>query len=208
MRSICLGLVILISYAFGACAQVTNAPAVGGPGGSPFDDACRPGDVMVGFNTTSGTGLDTIAAICQAQDDGVLVGGVYGLHAWGELHTDSGFADAPRCPADSAIYSLDVWVNKFNKLDSSDAICLPLRPDIGVASSLKRTYTEGVASRGSPSECPSDTIAVGITGRSGAEVDSVGLKCSPFPWHAIALVPPTPPPARPLADRFRVDFPP
>jgi hypothetical protein len=41
----------------------------------------------------------------------------------------------------------------------------------------------GKATGSGASNCPNGMIAVGVTGRYGALVDSVGLKCSPFPWH-------------------------
>jgi hypothetical protein len=185
MRSIGLGAVILILSAFGACAQVINAPVVGGPGGGPFDDACKPGDVMVGFNVTDGKAMDQFAAVCQAQNNGVLVGKNYGLRTWGkEDESIPHLGYWPRCPAGSAITEMQVWVNKFQELDSVAATCSPLRPNSGQVSSLPRTVPMGgKAARNGVSACPNGMIAVGVTGRSGALVDSIGLKCAPLPRH-------------------------
>jgi hypothetical protein len=186
MRTICLGLVIFIGSVAGAYAQVTNTPTVGGPGGGPFSDPCHPGDVMIGFNVTEGKALNTFAAVCQAQGNGVLVGANYGLRTFGQQAQSTGSyagADYPRCPYGQAIYGLTIWVNKFNELDSVAATCVPLLPNSGTQSQLPRTPTSGgVAVQESAVGCGSG-VAVGITGRSGALMDSLGLKCSNFPWH-------------------------
>jgi hypothetical protein len=42
-----------------------------------------------------------------------------------------------------------------------------------------------------PSQCPSNMRAVGIIGRSGDVVNSLGLKCSSFPWLVAATPQPT-----------------
>jgi len=187
MRSIFLGSAILIGSVFAASAQVINAPVVGGPGGGPFDDPCRPdGSVLVGYNVTSGKAMNQFAAVCQAQNNGVLRGAVYGLRTWGKA--DNNGADhivvAPRCPLGMAIRAMQIWVNKFKEIDSVEATCFELLPNTAGTASLQRTRTNGgQASSNAESGCPPGTIALGITGRSGALVDALGLKCSSFPWH-------------------------
>lgn len=180
VRSIFFGSALMVASCFGADAQV-----VGGPGGGPFDDACRPDDVMVGYNVLSGKAMNQFAAVCQAQNNGVLVGKNYGLRTWGKnFENDYKFFDTPRCPAGAAISALNVFVNKFNELDSVSATCSPLRRNTGRTSFFPKTSASGgQAVRNGPSTCPQGTIAVGVTGRSGALVDSVGLRCAPFPWH-------------------------
>ena len=200
MRSIYLGVAMLMGCVFGAHAQVVDAPVVGGPGGGPYDDPCHTGDVLVGLNYTSGKGMDTIAGVCQSQRDGELVGQVYSLGTHGQVHNPAAGATGPfgdegkpRCPPGAAVYEMQVWVNKFNEVDSVEAVCFPLKPTpTSPRSFLQRTDTSGVATSASPSNCPLTSLAVGIVGRSGAEVDSVGLKCSPFPWHVVANPPPPP----------------
>lgn len=187
MRSIFLGSAILIVSVFAASAQVINAPVVGGPGGGAFDDPCRPdGSVLVGYNVTSGKAMNQFAAVCQTQNNGVLRGAVYGLRTWGKA--DNNGADhivvAPRCPLGMAIRAMQIWVNKFKEIDSVEATCFELLPNTAGTASLQRTRTNGgQASSNAESGCPPGTIAVGITGRSGALVDALGLKCSSFPWH-------------------------
>ena len=186
MRSIFLGSAILIVSVFAASAQVINAPEVGGPGGGPFDDPCRPGGVLVGYNVTSGKAMNQFAAVCQTQNNGVLEGEVYGLRTWGK--NDDNGADhtvvAPRCPLGTAIRAMQIWVNKFNEIDSVEATCYALLPNTAGVASLPRTTTHGgQAVSNAETGCPPGTVAIGITGRSGALVDALGLKCSRFPWH-------------------------
>ena len=204
MRSVCLVLAILVWSGFGAHAQVSNAPQVGGTGGGPFDDGCHSGDVLVGYNVITGKAMNRFAAVCQAQNNGVLTGSNYGLRTWGQADYNGGpfFGnETPRCPAGSAIFAMEVWVNKFNELDSVKATCLPLRPNTGAASFLQRTSTSGgQATRSGESNCPPGTLAIGVTGRSGALVDSLGLKCSPFSWHQASST--TPPKQLPPAQTF------
>jgi hypothetical protein len=199
MRSICLGLAILIGSVFGAYAQVTNTPQVGGRGGGPFDDPCHGTDVLVGYNISFNKALNTVAAVCQAQNNGVLVGAVYGLTTHGEQPENTGggltpaFGQAPqalRCPAGQAIYGLTIWVNKFKELDSVAATCVSLLPN-GGQSQIPQVTNGGETVEESAIGCGSG-VAVGMTGRSGALMDSLGLKCSTnFPWH-VAAAPTTP----------------
>ena len=58
--------------------------------GGAFDDPCHGTDVLVGFNAITGKALNTIAAVCQPQDNGVLVGANYGLHTWGDSTYNGG----------------------------------------------------------------------------------------------------------------------
>jgi hypothetical protein len=83
----CLGVTISVLYVFGALAQdnIHNSKIVSGPGGGPFEDPCRGTDVLIGFNFTASKAMNTIAGVCQAQNNGVLGGAVYGLNTHGEL---------------------------------------------------------------------------------------------------------------------------
>ncbi|MGA9005789.1 MAG: hypothetical protein WB495_02535 [Xanthobacteraceae bacterium] len=200
MRSICLGLAILFFCVFGAQAQVTNSPQVGGPLGGAFDDPCHGTDVLIGFNAVTGKALNTIAAVCQAQDNGVLVGANYGLHTWGDSTYNGGPFHAlfgVRCSPGEAVFELHVTVNKFDEVDGVSALCTSLlRPNVGdyPRDNAGGTSTNGgQAVRDGPSGCPINAIAVGLTGRSGSLINSVGLKCSKFPWH-LAFEPGPPPP--------------
>jgi hypothetical protein len=197
MRTICLGLAILLSFVSIAYAQDQNTQLVGSQGGAPFDDSCHPGDVVIGFNWNAGKSLETIAAVCQPQSNGVLTGQPYGLRTWGKNTASGGsyFGVGPgvdRCPAGAAVSGLDIWVNKFQDVDSEETQCSTLNSLEG-RFLLSRTLTGGGQSVGlaQPSQCPANMRAVGIIGRSGDVVNSLGLKCSSFPWLVAAQPPPT-----------------
>lgn len=189
MRSICFGAAILIMSGLGASAEITTAMQVGGQGGGPFEDICNGNDVMIGYNVITGKSINTFAAVCQAQNHGVLVGANYGLRTWGK--NDNPGVGAPhhvmftnRCPGGSAISQMHIWVNKFNELDSVSATCSPLLPNTVGATTINQTLTNGGEGfLNDLSTCPQGTVAVGVTGRSGALVDALGLQCSTFKWH-------------------------
>jgi hypothetical protein len=167
---------------------ITIASVVGGPGGGPFDDNCNSSDVLIGYNITSGKSVNQFAAVCQATKNGMLVGANYGLRTWGEGDQSGGNKKSfiARCPTGSAVSALQLFVNKFNELDSVSGTCLPLKANTGGASYLQRTTTDGgqdQPSRNGVSSCPNGLIAVGVLGRSGALVDSLGIKCAPLPAH-------------------------
>ena len=189
MRSIFIGAALLITSAFGADAQVTVATQVGGQGGGPFEDVCNHGDVMIGYNLVIGKSINTVAAVCQAQTHGVLVGANYGLRTWGKndnpgLGAPPHVLVTPRCPGGTAISEMHIWINKFNELDSVSATCTPLLPNTVRGAVIHQTGTNGGEGFDNGlSTCPQGTIAVGITGRSGALVDALGLQCSAFRWH-------------------------
>jgi len=185
MRSIHLGLVILIGSVFGAYAQVSNTPHVGGPGGGPFADDCHGTDVLIGYNVTQDKAMNTIAAVCQPQINGTLVQTNYGLTTHGQQPTAGGGPVYPRCPGGQAIYGFTIYVNKFNEIDSVAAACVPLLANTGAAAQLGLTMNRGGAVRNEAIGCGSG-VAIGLTGRSGALIDSLGLKCNAgFPWHHI-----------------------
>ena len=176
----------LTMFASVADAQVFNAPAIGGGGGGPFDDACHGDDVLVGYNVTSGKAVNRFAAVCQAQRNGVLIGSNYGLHTYGEDNRDGPYKTfaTPRCPPGMGISRLEVYINNFGQLDSVAASCAPLLRNARGGFGVPRSSTDGgVAKYVNYSDCPKGMIAVGVVGRYGALVDALGLKCAPFPWH-------------------------
>ena len=136
----CLSLAFLFGGVFSAFAQtdVHSSKVVTGPGGVPFVDACHPGDVLIGFNFNAGKAMNTFAGVCQAQDNGVLIGANYGLFTRGSIPDDGHFhtGDAMRCPAGEAIRSMRVWLDKHDEVNSVSATCEQLRPDLPPSSGL------------------------------------------------------------------------
>jgi hypothetical protein len=199
MRSICLSFAILMGSAFGAYAQQVTSypPQVGGTGGGPFDDACHGSDVLVGFNYTAGKAMNTIAAVCQPQASGILTGTNYGLNTWGKLPDDVGAKGAPRCPGGQAIIEFHILVDKNNEINRISATCRPMLPPNPASSETQLPVTAapgGQSVRDGSSQCEFPAIGIGITGRSGQLVDSLGIKCSTFPWQVAVVPPPVIPP--------------
>ena len=194
--ALCLSVAVLIGWAFPASAQsdVHNTKIVSGPGGGPFDDACRPGDVLVGFNYISGKAMNRLAGVCQAQNNGVLVGANYGLATHGEDPGNGTLLGAefhgegfPRCPPGQAIYEMRVWLDRHNEVEKVAASCTPLLPDPHVQGVYLGDWGGGgEAVRSEPFSCGPADIAIGIIGRAGSQIDGVGLKCGTFPWRPVA----------------------
>jgi hypothetical protein len=97
------------------------------------------------------------------------------------------------------IYEMRVWLDKFNEVNKVAATCTPLlNGPHAIGTYLGETGTDGEATNSEPLSCGAGAIAIGITGRSGALIDGVGLKCASFPWHEPAtppvVTPPVPPP--------------
>ncbi len=138
MRSVYLGVAMLLSSVVGAWAQeVETRVIVSGPGGVPGDDICHGSDVLIGFNYTAGSTLNSIAGVCQAQNNGVLFGANYGLFTRGTppnsgsppfVHFNIG--DTPRCPAAMAIGGeMHVALDKNGEVQHIDATCVGLLPN-------------------------------------------------------------------------------
>lgn len=188
--SLFIGVAILVGSAFGAYAQTTNTPQVGSTGGAAFDDRCNGTDLMIGYNISENKALSSLQAVCQPQNNGALVGAPYGLRTWGKQAqgTVGEFAgtESLSCPPGQAIFGLTIWQNKFKDIDSVAAVCVPLSPNSGPGAQLERTVTFGQAFAEFAIGCGLNGVGVGIAGRSGDVMNSLGLKCS----QLVADVPP------------------
>jgi len=174
-----------------AQTQTAYSGQVGGPGGGAFDDPCRPGDVLVGVNVTTGKAINTVGPVCQSTS----FGAVYGLRTWG---VDSGPGSggafgseaALRCPSNTAVAKIHAYVDKYGILSSIALYCRAVSggPTVegGWFAASGKSATSGDA------ECPADFVAIGMTGGYGALVDRIGLKCGLFKQVT------APPPAKPI----------
>lgn len=186
-----IGLFALAAALLGNTASVSaqaisySRIQVGGPGGGPFEDTCRPNDVLIGFNYTAGKALNQIAGVCQAENNGALVGANYGLRTWGHWDNSGpyGATGNVRCPPGQAITSLHVWVDKFHEVHNVRATCSPL---VGGGQGTYLNSTDnmgGQAFSDGSTPCPPLALAIGLTGGYGTLIDRLGLKCSTFPWY-------------------------
>jgi hypothetical protein len=174
---------------------------VAGPGGGPFDDLCRGSDVLIGFNYIAGSTLNTIAGVCQAQNNGVLTGANYGLATRGKDPGNGGLfsaefhgAGTPRCRSGQAIGEMTVSLDKNGEVENIDATCVGLRPGDNLAPSHIIAQTGGAALTNKHIACSTGDIAIGLIGRSGTLINGVGLQCATFPWSRVAASTPTPTP--------------
>lgn len=158
---------------------------VGGPGGAPFVDLCRDGDVLIGFNFTAGKDLNTIAAVCQpARRGGQVTGAIYGLNTWGTRPEVGGFlktSGTGRCPPGTAVQSIEVGVSRHNTLHGVVLHCRNMATGDWLAGDgTVGNLGTGEAVRTETAPCGSGTIATGIVGGYGALVDRLGLICTAY----------------------------
>lgn len=173
---------------------------IGGPGGAVFADYCRLNDLMIGFNYTAGKALNTFAAVCQSQKNGVLTGTAYGGRTWGAA-AENGVEGDVRCPGGQAVRGLSVFLDNNQDIHHLRTTCGPLLPNTGQSVYLPATRTVGgqAVPTSSSAGCPSGSIAVGVQGRYGALIDAIGLICSTFSFHqSPAPTPPLNDPNRPV----------
>jgi hypothetical protein len=173
---------------------------VTGPGGSPFADLCRGPDVLIGVNYISGSTLNTIAGVCESQDNGITTGVVYGLNTQGKDPGNGGLFDtefhaqgAPRCFPGRAIGEMTVALDKNGEVQNILATCVGLIPSDNLAPSYLSVQTGGTAVSTKHIVCSPGDIAIGLIGQSATLINGVGLQCATFPWSRLAAV--TPPPA-------------
>jgi hypothetical protein len=217
MRSTCLGIAMLVSFVVAACAQSDDYRVVwSGPGGAPFYDLCRGSDVLIGFNYTAGSALNSIAGVCESQDNGITTGQIYGLYTRGIPEHGSGFrfgiGAAPRCPGAMAIHEMTVSLDKNGDVQAIDAICAVLVPSDTRAPTHIFAITNGTAVTNKTHHiaCSSGDIAHGLIGQSGTLINGVGMQCATFPWSRVAVVTPPgggggPPPPTPHYVKVIVD---
>jgi hypothetical protein len=204
-----LSLIALLGCAVPASAQFDMyRVSVEGPGGGLFADICNGSDVLVGFNFSSGTALNTIAGVCQSQNNGVLFGADHGLNTHGRLPPDGGIharfttTGTPRCPPGQAIGEMTVSLDKYKEVERIVATCVGLLPGQNLPHTTFTATTEGKAATTKHIACDTGDIANGIIGRSGTLIDGVGIQCATFPWSRIATGPVPPPPSPPPVTHY------
>jgi hypothetical protein len=197
-----LSLGIVLGCALPASAQTEDYRVIAtGPGGASFDDLCHGSDVLIGFNYTAYDALNTIAGVCETQDNGITTGVSYGLNTHGTavdhgggLSVRFGIEAAPRCPGAMAIHEMTVSLDKYNEVQGIDAICAGLVSSDTRSPTHIYAQTDGTAVTNKHITCNSGDIAHGLIGQSGPLINGVGLQCATFPWSRVAIVTPPPPP--------------
>jgi len=148
----------------------------GGEGGTPFRWLCPAGHPLSGLRGTfaaNGKGLATVQPQCGAADaEGsteAIIGPVFGEAA------DQSFEVA--CAPDATMIGFHGTADHMVR--SVGVSCADNSAENG-RRGVDRTAAGGVASgRAFEVSCPGDGPVVGIVGRSGALVDSLGVVCAP-----------------------------
>jgi hypothetical protein len=179
-----LGLAIIVAGALPASAQ-TDAYrlSVEGPGGSAFADVCTSSDVLVGFDADSGSAINTIAAACQSQNNGVLIREIYTLNTWGKpLDPNGAFgASGPlRCPPRQVITEMTVSLDTHQEVQDIQATCTKLLPQDNLQPTVIEARANGTAVTTKHIACSPGDVADGLIGRSGRLIDGVGIQCVTF----------------------------
>jgi hypothetical protein len=178
---------------------VTEFPPWGGPGGSPFHEVCPAGQFVVGAHWQSGDWLDQISITCAPVDATGLTGPQWHGSTFGG---NGGSADEKSCPPASVIRSGMIGRHPTEHYARFIDVACFRTTATGTSVSNFRLGSNLPAFPGESvfgdilNGCPSGEAVIGIQGRSGSYVDSIGLICGVFTTAA-----PTNPEQRPEACR-------
>jgi hypothetical protein len=161
---------IVATAAYGA-SQTTP---VGGTGGGPFRILCPSHKVLIGFSYNSGSALDAIAPICTNIDKKGHTKGPTALPGW--AGGKGGSNNTLVCPRDTIVYSMNVFVDKFEIVNHVELRCRELLKSSPNEDWIKKAHG-GQSARNFEVHCQVNHIPNGIHGNSGALVDRVGLLC-------------------------------
>lgn len=193
VRAVLGALAIVIGYtAPAALAEPRPTTTIGGGGGSPFSSYCGPTAYMTRVDARAGAWIDGVYAICGVlgADNLSFVSNLYPSYVGG------GGGAAPdyklNCPdphqvvtqlevevvhVGGATYVSNLWVdcmrigNPADRPGSWSARNTPNAPD---ATYERRGFVR----------CPEGQWAVGLQGRAGIYIDSIGLLCDYAPGHS------------------------
>mgnify|MGYP002777029204 CR=1 FL=1 len=203
MRRTSLVAVPLLALAGAAAAKSYHGP-IGFNGGSPFRALCNPGEILTGIAMQGNRALRVVAPICGRPRTATELDPA-SVYVFAVVF---GTVRAPgrhlRCPANLPAVR-GMWIGTHRRLplvDSIDLQCAPvsdLAPPLAVDAPRHASWFGGdkgglfSAFRGVvPLTCPQGEVAIGIFGRSGASIDSLGMVCD-----RVVLAAPAAPGAKP-----------
>lgn len=168
---------LLTSASFSPAFSASRTTIVGGSGGGPFELKCRNREVLVGVQMQLGSAMDAIGPVCKPLNSAGKTmprGGPANIAA-GRTGGPGGSEQQVVCIKNRMVYSMNVFVDKFNIVNHVEIKCRNLgfapKPDILVpphGGSSERSYEVS---------CQVNHIPNGLYGKSGAMVDAVGLIC-------------------------------
>ncbi len=189
-------------------------PPIGGQGGGGFVARCGQGDVLTGFDLRAGDDIDAISPICVP-----ALAGQFKPYAQ-SFGGSGGSALQLVCPNDfPAVTGIKVGFEGVNTVTVNNIHLYCGRPD---ATSKQSEFpsavfdapraeancgfldcTDTVKSGLSEQRCPAGQIGVGVNGRAGVWLDSVGLICGSPSVISPPIVAAPPPITAPPSSDFK-----
>jgi hypothetical protein len=168
---------LLMCVSFSPAFSASRTTLVGGTGGGRFELKCKNREVLVGVQMQLGSAMDAIGPVCKPlnkKGKTMRRGGPANIAA-GRTGGPGGSEQQIVCIKSRMIYSMNVFVDKFNIVNHVEIKCrnLGFRPKDEVLTSPHG----GVSERSYEVYCQVNHIPNGIYGNSGAMIDSVGLIC-------------------------------
>ena len=178
----------------------------GGPGGGNFRAECPQGYYLTGMGMTAGSYVDSVTAQCKPWDG-------KGFHSTQHYGGPGGGNAGVACDK-GKIWALRVIValedNNFTFVRGIRASCTgEKRPQCGGYQVDKCKSVPG--DKYDYNECPDGMVGVGLKGKHGKFVDSLGLICGPKPTAEAAPAPaksepPPPLPAKNFTGNWAVEM--
>ena len=169
---------IALVFIFGSADALADhpLPALGGPGGGPFEAHCQGNTVLVGLALRVGDVVDALQPLCAAP----VTANSVGARAQANWQGGPGGGNTQiLCPPDQPIAG-GLFVNAGGDPRVVDNLLLYCGRGNGSRNSAYarpgeagNMYSSGDDTQG----CAPGEVAVGVHGRSGAYLDAVGLLC-------------------------------
>jgi hypothetical protein len=205
MNRIVLLVMALLAGVAGEARADTYLPALGGDGGGQYISPCPPGQNLTGFQLRVGDDIDAIRPACAISLGPNVVNGQPVSIKW--AGGDGGSILWLLCPASTPIViGIDVQgegvrtytvnnIHLFCGLAVATAQAKPGLPS-AIFDAPQIPRNPGVVGY-EREDCPPGQVAIGVHGRSGEWLDSVGLICGP----ARVIAPPASLPVQPLGNQ-------
>lgn len=172
-----VSIALLLCAVASPASSASRTTRVGGEGGGAFELKCPNREVLVGLQMRLGSAMDAIGPVCKPLNkDGRTMrrGGPANIAA-GRTGGPGGAEQQVVCIKNRMVYSMNVFVDKFNIVNHVEIRCrnlnFPPKPGWLVPPH------GGASDRNYDLWCQVNHIPNGIYGKSGTMIDSVGLIC-------------------------------
>ncbi len=181
LKSLILRLAVLALTPAAALAQpyeeLTRTGEFGGPGGGYFELMCDPNEVLAGISVAAGKDLNAVAARCQSMANDRPTGQT---RLTGIVGSGNGSSADALCTGD-LVEGMEV---ETSHVDLVHRVVLVCRQFAGGHRRERLARTDfggflkgGEAARSELASCGGDSYAIGIYGKYGSNIDSLGLIC-------------------------------